>query len=193
MLEWLRGVLERTPSGVHLLGFLDGSGNLPAPVVDLSSSRAMLMDRGCDARQALLAALKTFPWINLRGKSAIVIGYSTAGRASAAALKALGALVSVAEIDAILALKACLEGFEVRSFPTQLRNCQAGNKVSHPRRVLSLQYVVQWFCLIPLLFICSAGRGGTGVCHSFLGPCLYLQYVRLGKDVRALDWLRMTR
>lgn len=125
--EPLCGIIETHPDGIRLLQYADTNRDLPAPVFDISTSRTVdLIDRRHDAEQGLLGALFEFPWINFRGKTAFVAGFGAIGQACAAALKALGFRVMVAEIDPFLALKASLEGYEVRSFSTQPKNCQLG-------------------------------------------------------------------
>ncbi|XP_071993504.1 S-adenosylhomocysteine hydrolase-like protein 1 isoform X5 [Engystomops pustulosus] len=47
------------------------------------------------------------------GKQVVVCGYGEVGKGCCAALKALGAVVHVTEIDPICALQACMEGFRV--------------------------------------------------------------------------------
>jgi adenosylhomocysteinase len=49
----------------------------------------------------------------IAGKKALVCGYGDVGKGSAAALKACGARVFIAEIDPICALQALMEGYEV--------------------------------------------------------------------------------
>jgi len=47
------------------------------------------------------------------GKQVVVCGYGEVGKGCCAALKGLGAIVYVTEIDPICALQACMEGMQV--------------------------------------------------------------------------------
>ena len=49
----------------------------------------------------------------LGGKQVVVCGYGEVGKGVASAMKGLGAIVSVTEIDPICALQACMDGFKV--------------------------------------------------------------------------------
>ena len=49
----------------------------------------------------------------LGGREAVVCGYGEVGKGVASALKGLGTIVCVTEIDPICALQACMDGFKV--------------------------------------------------------------------------------
>ena len=52
--------------------------------------------------------------VMIAGKYCLILGYGDVGKGCAAAMKACGARVAVAEVDPICALQACMEGFEVK-------------------------------------------------------------------------------
>merc|ERR1712226_943761 len=51
--------------------------------------------------------------VMIAGKTVMVCGYGDVGKGSAAAMKACGARVLIAEVDPICALQACMEGYQV--------------------------------------------------------------------------------
>lgn len=56
------------------------------------------------------------------GKQVVVCGYGEVGKGCCQALKALGAIVYVTEIDPICALQACMDGFRVLKLGEVIRN-----------------------------------------------------------------------
>ncbi|MDE2313719.1 MAG: adenosylhomocysteinase, partial [Elusimicrobia bacterium] len=57
--------------------------------------------------------IKRATGVMVAGKTAVVCGYGDVGKGCAQALRGLGARVLVTEIDPIIALQACMEGYEV--------------------------------------------------------------------------------
>ena len=60
-----------------------------------------------------MVSIKRATDVMIAGKTAVVCGYGDVGKGSAQALRALGAIVWVTEIDPICALQASMEGFKV--------------------------------------------------------------------------------
>jgi len=56
------------------------------------------------------------------GKQVVVCGYGEVGKGCCQALKALGAIVYVTEVDPICALQACMDGFRVLKLNEVIRN-----------------------------------------------------------------------
>ena len=66
---------------------------------------------GC--RESLVDGIKRATDVMVAGKVAVVAGYGDVGKGCAQALRSLGAIVWVTEIDPICALQAAMEGFRV--------------------------------------------------------------------------------
>jgi adenosylhomocysteinase len=56
--------------------------------------------------------------VMLAGKRTLIHGFGDVGKGCAAAMKAAGCIVYVAEVDPICALQACMEGYRVVKFST---------------------------------------------------------------------------
>jgi len=65
------------------------------------------------ARESILDALKRATDVMLGGKQVLVCGYGEVGKGCCAAIKGVGAIVFVTEIDPICALQACMDGYRV--------------------------------------------------------------------------------
>jgi adenosylhomocysteinase len=97
------GALEATTSGLHRLTDLE----IPFPVYDWNS--IPLKDRLHNRHHVGLTAWPAFSAITglaLHGRSVLVIGFGPVGRGVALHARALGAVVSVAELDPVRALEA---------------------------------------------------------------------------------------
>jgi adenosylhomocysteinase len=114
------GALEATTSGIHRLAGLD----LPFPVFDWNG--VPLKDRLHNRFHVGLEAWPAFCDITglaLHGRSVLVIGFGPVGRGVALHARALGALVSVAEVDPVRALEAQHHGCRVVSLDEGLESC----------------------------------------------------------------------
>jgi adenosylhomocysteinase len=114
------GALEGTMSGLHRLADLD----IPFPVFDWNS--APVKDRLHNRHHVGLTAWPAFSAITglaLHGRSVLVIGFGPVGRGVALTARALGAVVSVAEIDPVRALEAQHHGCRDVGFDEGLTSC----------------------------------------------------------------------
>ncbi|CAH2208131.1 jg5536, partial [Pararge aegeria aegeria] len=64
-------------------------------------------------RESIIDALKRSTDIMFGGKQSVVCGYGEVGKGCCQALKALGCVVYITEIDPICALQAAMDGFRV--------------------------------------------------------------------------------
>ncbi len=112
--------LEATTSGVHHLAGLD----IPFPVFNWND--IPLKDRLHNRHHVGLEAWPAFSDITglaLHGRSVLVIGFGPVGRGVALHARAMGALVSVAEVDPVRALEAQHHGCRVVSLDEGLASC----------------------------------------------------------------------
>jgi adenosylhomocysteinase len=108
--ERLRGATEETRSGlVHLRSYDLGC---PVLAVNEAAAERALNDRFGTGQSALDGILRTTR-ILLAGQTIVVLGYGWTGRGVALRARGAGASVVVCEVDALRALEARMEGFEV--------------------------------------------------------------------------------
>lgn len=112
--EKIIGVSEETTTGVHRLYEMAKKDALKMPAINVNDSvTKSKFDNLYGCRESLVDGIKRATDIMIAGKVAIVAGYGDVGKGCAQALKALGAIVCVTEIDPICALQAAMEGFKV--------------------------------------------------------------------------------
>ena len=106
----LRGATEETRSGLVHLRAID----LQCPVLAVNEAAAerALNDRFGTGQSALDGILRATR-ILLAGQTVVVLGYGWTGRGVALRARGAGASVIVCEVDALRALEARMEGFEV--------------------------------------------------------------------------------
>ncbi|CAG07497.1 unnamed protein product, partial [Tetraodon nigroviridis] len=110
----VRGIVEESVTGVHRLYQLSKAGKLCVPAMNVNDSvTKQKFDNLYCCRESILDGLKRTTDIMFGGKQVVVCGYGEVGKGCCTALKALGAIVCVTEIDPICALQACMDGFKV--------------------------------------------------------------------------------
>lgn len=113
-LEHLRGVAEETTSGVRPLRVMEAEGALEVPCVAVNDARSkVLFDNVYGTGQSVVMAALDVTNMQMSGASVVVAGYGKVGRGIASAAAALGARVTVTEIDPVAALVAHHDGHDV--------------------------------------------------------------------------------
>ncbi|KTF90183.1 hypothetical protein cypCar_00018747 [Cyprinus carpio] len=93
---------------------LSKAGKLCVPAMNVNDSvTKQKFDNLYCCRESILDGLKRTTDVMFGGKQVVVCGYGEVGKGCCSALKALGAIVCVTEIDPICALQACMDGFKV--------------------------------------------------------------------------------
>uniref|UniRef100_A0A8B9L6M9 MET proto-oncogene, receptor tyrosine kinase n=1 Tax=Astyanax mexicanus TaxID=7994 RepID=A0A8B9L6M9_ASTMX len=111
LFENIKGIVEESVSGVHRLYQLYKAGKLCSPAINVNESVIkQKFDNFYCCKESVLDGLKRTTDVTLSGKQVVVCGYGEVGKGCCAALKGLGAIVYVTEIDPICALQACMEG-----------------------------------------------------------------------------------
>lgn len=114
LLDGIVGVSEETTTGIHKLVERVRAGTLRLPAINVNDSVTKAkFDNLYGCRESLVDAIKRATDVMIAGKTAVVCGYGDVGKGSAQALRALGAIVWVTEIDPICALQAAMEGYKV--------------------------------------------------------------------------------
>jgi adenosylhomocysteinase len=110
----VRGVSEETTTGVHRLYQMVEAGTLLFPAINVNDSvTKSKFDNIYGCRHSLVDALFRATDVLLSGKRALVMGYGDVGKGSAQSLQGQNAKVSIAEVDPICALQACMAGLDV--------------------------------------------------------------------------------
>uniref|UniRef100_A0A4W4DUQ6 S-adenosyl-L-homocysteine hydrolase NAD binding domain-containing protein n=1 Tax=Electrophorus electricus TaxID=8005 RepID=A0A4W4DUQ6_ELEEL len=116
MFKKIKGIVEESVTGVHRLYQLSKAGKLCVPAMNVNDSvTKQKFDNLYCCRESVLdsSSLKRTTDVMFGGKQVVVCGYGEVGKGCCAALKAMGSIVYVTEIDPICALQACMDGFRL--------------------------------------------------------------------------------
>jgi len=136
------GVSEETTTGVHRLYQWVNSGQLMFPAINVNDSvTKSKFDNLYGCRESLVDGLKRATDVMISGKTGVVCGYGDVGKGSAQALKAMGAIVIVTEIDPICALQAAMEGFQVLTLEDTLGTADIYVTATGNKDVITLEHM----------------------------------------------------
>ncbi|MBI3322491.1 MAG: adenosylhomocysteinase [Candidatus Omnitrophica bacterium] len=108
------GSTEETTTGVIRLKALAREGRLLFPVVAVNDAQTKFMfDNRYGTGQSTLDGVIRATNILIAGSVVVVCGYGWCGRGVASRARGLGAQVIVCEVDAVKALEAVMDGYEV--------------------------------------------------------------------------------
>jgi adenosylhomocysteinase len=114
LLQNIAGLSEETTTGVHRLYERMRNGTLKCPAINVNDScTKSKFDNLYGCRESLLDGIKRATSVMIAGKIAVVAGYGDVGKGCAQSLRGQGARVLITEIDPIVALQACMEGYQV--------------------------------------------------------------------------------
>jgi adenosylhomocysteinase len=106
--------IEETTTGVVRVRALAGEGRLRFPVIGLNDTPTKRMfDNRYGTGQNTIDGILRATNVLLAGSALVVAGYGWCGRGIAARARGMGARVIVCEVNAIRALEAVMDGFEV--------------------------------------------------------------------------------
>lgn len=112
--KYVCGIVEESITGIHRLYQLSKEGKLPMPAINVHDSVVKTrFDNLYSCRESVIDSLKRTTDIMISGKTVCVCGYGEVGKGCASALRGLGAICYVTEIDPICALQACMDGLRV--------------------------------------------------------------------------------
>uniref|UniRef100_A0AAQ5YQE1 S-adenosyl-L-homocysteine hydrolase NAD binding domain-containing protein n=1 Tax=Amphiprion ocellaris TaxID=80972 RepID=A0AAQ5YQE1_AMPOC len=102
----IRGIVEESVTGVYRLYQLSKASRLCVPAMNVNDSvTKQKFDNLYCCKESILDGLKRTTDVMFGGKQVVVCGYGEVGKGCCAALKALGAVVYVTEVDPICALQ----------------------------------------------------------------------------------------
>jgi adenosylhomocysteinase len=112
--DGLIGGTEETTTGLVKLRALEAEGGLKRPVIAVNEAHTerAFNDRYGTGQSALDGIIRATNLL-LAGRTLVVLGYGWAGKGVAQRARGLGASVIVCEVDALHALEARMEGFDV--------------------------------------------------------------------------------
>ena len=106
--------MEETTTGVIRLRALANEGKLKFPVIAVNDAATKhLFDNRYGTGQSTVDGVIRATDFLMAGKKVVVAGYGWCGRGFAMRARGMGAIVVVTEVDAIKALEAAMDGFEV--------------------------------------------------------------------------------
>jgi len=109
------GGTEETTTGIHRLRAMANDGKLLYPLIAVNDAETKWdFDNVYGTGQSSLDGILRATSVLVAGKNFVVAGYGHCGRGCAMRAKGLGAKVIVTEVNPIQALKATLEGFDVK-------------------------------------------------------------------------------
>jgi adenosylhomocysteinase len=116
VIEKILGGTEETTTGVIRLRAMAKEGVLRYPILAVNDALTKhLFDNRYGTGQSTVDGIMRATNILLAGKNFVVAGYGWCGRGIAMRARGLGAQVIVTEVDALRALEAVMDGFQVMS------------------------------------------------------------------------------
>ena len=106
--------MEETTTGVIRLRALANEGKLKFPVIAVNDAATKhLFDNRYGTGQSTVDGIIRATDFLMAGKKVVAAGYGWCGRGFAMRARGMGAIVIVTEVDAVKALEAAMDGFEV--------------------------------------------------------------------------------
>jgi adenosylhomocysteinase len=106
--------MEETTTGVIRLRAMANAGLLKFPVIAVNDAATKhLFDNRYGTGQSTVDGIIRATDFLLGGKKVVVAGYGWCGRGFAMRVRGMGSIVTVTEVDAIKALEAAMDGFQV--------------------------------------------------------------------------------
>jgi adenosylhomocysteinase len=114
LIEYIVGGTEETTTGVIRLKAMEKDGALRFPIVAVNEADTKHMfDNRYGTGQSTIDGLLRATNMLIAGKVFVVAGYGWCGRGLASRARGMGAHVIVTEVDALRALEAVMDGFQV--------------------------------------------------------------------------------
>ncbi len=106
--------MEETTTGVIRLRAMANEGKLKFPVIAVNDAATKhLFDNRYGTGQSTVDGIIRATDFLMAGKKVVVAGYGWCGRGFAMRVRGMGAIVTITEVDAVKALEAAMDGFEV--------------------------------------------------------------------------------
>ncbi|KAJ8269740.1 hypothetical protein COCON_G00123470 [Conger conger] len=161
MFKKIKGIVEESVTGVHRLYQLSKAGKLCVPAMNVNDSvTKQKFDNLYCCRESILDGLKRTTDVMFGGKQVVVCGYGEVGKGCCAALKAMGSIVYVTEIDPICALQACMDGFRLVKLSEVIRQVDIVITCTGNKNVVVREYLdrMKNGCIV-----CNMGHSNTEI------------------------------
>lgn len=181
MFKMVKGIVEESVTGVHRLYQLSKAGKLTVPAMNVNDSVTKTkFDNLYSCRESIIDSLKRSTDVMFGGKQVCVCGYGEVGKGCCQALKGLGSVVYVTEIDPICALQACMDGFRVVKLNEVIRNVDIVITATGNKNVVTRDHMdkMKNGCIV-----CNMGHSNTEIdVNSLRTPDLTWEKVRSQVD-----------
>jgi adenosylhomocysteinase len=115
-LKDVKGGTEETTTGVIRLRAMDRAKALKYPIIAVNDANTKyLFDNRYGTGQSTIDGILRATSLLMAGKNFVVCGYGWCGRGLATRARGMGAHVIITEVDALKALEAIMDGFQVMS------------------------------------------------------------------------------
>ena len=161
MFKLIKGIVEESVTGVHRLYQLSTRGKLTVPAMNVNDSVTKTkFDNLYSCKESIIDSLKRSTDIMFGGKQVILCGYGEVGKGCSQALKGLGCIVYVTEIDPICALQASMDGFRVVKLNEVIRNVDIVITCTGNKNVVSREHMdkMKSGCIV-----CNMGHSNTEI------------------------------
>ncbi|GCB65348.1 hypothetical protein scyTo_0007696 [Scyliorhinus torazame] len=161
MFKKIKGIVEESVTGVHRLYQLSKAGKLCVPAMNVNDSvTKQKFDNLYCCRESILDGLKRTTDVMFGGKQVVVCGYGEVGKGCCAALKAMGSIVYVTEIDPICALQACMDGFRLVKLNEVIRQVDVVITCTGNKNVVTREHLdrMKNGCIV-----CNMGHSNTEI------------------------------
>lgn len=181
MFKLIKGIVEESVTGVHRLYQLSKAGKLTVPAMNVNDSVTKTkFDNLYSCRESIIDSLKRSTDIMFGGKQAVICGYGEVGKGCSQALKGLGCVVYITEIDPICALQASMDGFRVVKLNEVIRNVDIVITATGNKNVVTREHMdkMKNGCIV-----CNMGHSNTEIdVNSLRTPDLTWEKVRSQVD-----------
>ncbi|XP_064633888.1 S-adenosylhomocysteine hydrolase-like protein 1 isoform X1 [Lineus longissimus] len=181
MFSLIKGIVEESVTGVHRLYQLSKAGKLTVAAMNVNDSVTKTkFDNLYSCRESILDALKRTTDVMFGGKQVVICGYGEVGKGCAQALKGLGSVVMVTEIDPICALQACMDGIKVVKLNEVVRQADILITCTGNKNVVTREHLDR---LKNGCIVCNMGHSNTEIdVNSLRTPDLTWERVRSQVD-----------
>ncbi len=154
--ENLLGGSEETTTGVMRLRARAAAGELPFPMVCVNDAQMKyLFDNRYGTGQSVLDGIMRTTNLIIAGKTFVVAGYGWCGKGAAMRAKGMGARVVVCEVDAVKAVEAVMDGFDVMKMEDAARLGDIFLTVTGCRDVITTEHIKK---MKDGAILCNAGH-----------------------------------
>ncbi|XP_046684270.1 adenosylhomocysteinase-like 1 isoform X3 [Homalodisca vitripennis] len=181
MFKMIKGIVEESVTGVHRLYQLSKAQKLTVPAMNVNDSVTKTkFDNLYSCRESIIDSLKRSTDVMFGGKQVVLCGYGEVGKGCCQALKGLGCVVYVTEIDPICGLQACMDGFRVVKLNEVIRNVDIVVTATGNKNVVTREHMdkMKNGCVV-----CNMGHSNTEIdVNSLRTPDLTWEKVRSQVD-----------